>query len=168
MSELGHLPKSGWPSDTPVSIEFRPQQLLSFSELCLQLQNAEGDPNSPVWRVHKLYSLCGSRAIVRLVRDGLPRDHRKMPLGPDAVTYSSDPVGFLIEFDLNLFLIAMGGLGVLVACREIIIEIAGRKSRLLSFVGWRYANEVVSRFVGLGLWFLLIVFAYGVFHRFVL
>jgi hypothetical protein len=94
--------------------------------------------------------------------------HRKMPLGPDAVTYSSDPVGFLIEFDLNLFLIAMGGLGVLVACREIIIEIAGRESRLLSLVGWRYANEVVSRFVGLGLWFLLIVFAFGVFHRFVL
>ena len=51
--------------------------------------------------------------------------HRKMPVGPDAVTYSSDPIGFLIEFDLNLFLLAMGALGVLVACREVLLEVQG-------------------------------------------
>lgn len=28
--------------------------------------------------------------------------HRKMPLGSDAVTYSSNPIGFLMEFDLYL------------------------------------------------------------------
>jgi hypothetical protein len=49
--------------------------------------------------------------------------HREMPVGPDFVTYASDPVGFLIEFDLNAFLIVMGTLGVLAACRDIILEI---------------------------------------------
>jgi hypothetical protein len=54
--------------------------------------------------------------------------HRKMPVGPDFVTYTSDPVGFLIEFDLNVFLIVIGTLGVLVACRDIILEI--KRARL--------------------------------------
>ena len=93
--------------------------------------------------------------------------HRKMPVGPDAVTYSSDPVGFLIEFDLNLFLIAMGALGVLIAFRDILLETRGPQSLLLSLPGWHYANRTVSLFVGLGFWFFLIVLAFGLLHSLV-
>lgn len=54
--------------------------------------------------------------------------HRKMPVGSDFVTYTGDPVGFLIEFDLNVLLIVIGTLGMLVACRDIILEI--KRARL--------------------------------------
>ena len=49
--------------------------------------------------------------------------HRNMPIGPDFVTYASDPAGFLIEFGLNAFLVVAGTLGLLAACRDIILEI---------------------------------------------
>lgn len=55
--------------------------------------------------------------------------HKKHPLGgPDVVTYLSDPVGFTIEFDLYLFLLTMGVLGVLLACRDILLEVLGPQS----------------------------------------
>lgn len=90
--------------------------------------------------------------------------HKKMPTGPDAVTYSSDPTLFLMEFGLNVFLIAMGGLGVLATCREIIVEMAGPQSRLLRLASWHYANQMLSIVVGVGGWFLLIVFTFGLLH----
>lgn len=55
--------------------------------------------------------------------------HKKHPLGgPDFVTYLSDPVGFIIELDLYLFLLTMGVLGVLLACRDILLEVLGPQS----------------------------------------
>jgi hypothetical protein len=93
--------------------------------------------------------------------------HRTMPVGPDFVTYTSDRVGFLVEVNLNVFLIVMGGLGVLAACREIIIEIAGPQSRLLTLAGWHYANQTVSLVVGLGTLLFLVVFSVGMLHKFV-
>jgi hypothetical protein len=89
--------------------------------------------------------------------------HRKMPVGPDAVTYSSDPVGFLMEFDLYLFLLAMGILGVLVACRDIFLEIIGPQS----FFDLHRANQLITVFTTLLTFFFLAVFAVGVFQKLV-
>jgi hypothetical protein len=86
--------------------------------------------------------------------------HKKMPVGPD-VTYSSDPVRFLMEFDLNLFLIAMGSLGVLAACREVILEVKGPQS----FFDLRRARELLTIFTWLLGGFFLIVLAFGVLQR---
>jgi hypothetical protein len=38
--------------------------------------------------------------------------HRKLIHGPDCVSYNSDPVLFVWEFSLNLFLVVMGFLGI--------------------------------------------------------
>jgi hypothetical protein len=92
--------------------------------------------------------------------------HKRMPIGPDAITYSSDPILFLIEFGLNIFLIAMGGLGVLAMCREIIVEMVGPQSGLLRLLDWHYANQTASIVVGLAGWFLLVVFTFGLLYRF--
>jgi cytochrome b len=89
--------------------------------------------------------------------------HRKMPLGPDVVTYSSDPIGFLMEFDLYLFLLAMGTLGVLVACRDVFLEIIGPQS----FFDLHGASKLITVFTTLLTLFFLAVFAVGVFQRLV-
>ena len=82
--------------------------------------------------------------LYRMVPDpGQLTMHRKMPLGPDAVTYSSDPVGFLIEFDLYLFLLVTGTLGILIACRDVLLE-AQRPSR--SFFGLDRVNQLITVF----------------------
>ena len=93
---------------------------------------------------------------------GQLRMHRKMPLGPDAVTYSGDPIGFLIEFDLYLFLSAMGILGVLVACRDVFLEIIGPQG----FFDLNRASQFITVFTTLLTLFFLAVFAVGLFQRF--
>lgn len=89
--------------------------------------------------------------------------HRKMPVGPNVVTYSSDPIGFLIEFDLYLFLSAMGILGVLVACRDVFLEVIGPQS----FFDLHGVSKLITVFTALLTFFFLAVFAVGVFQRFV-
>ena len=83
--------------------------------------------------------------------------HRKMPVGPDVVTYSSDPIAFLMEFDLNLFLLAMGTLGVLVACRDILLEVQGPQD----IFDLDRVNQLITAFTHLLIWFFLAVFAVG-------
>ncbi len=59
-------------------------------------------------------------------RTGRLAMHKKPTLGgSDVLTYSGDPIGFTIEFDLYLFLFTMGALGVLMACRDILLEVLG-------------------------------------------
>jgi hypothetical protein len=89
--------------------------------------------------------------------------HRKMPVGPDVVTYSSDPTGFLMELTLYLFPLAMGTFGVLVACRDILLEVIGPQS----FFDLRHAYELITIFNRLLILFCLIVFAFGVLQRLV-
>ena len=93
--------------------------------------------------------------------------HRKWPVGPDAVTYPSDPVGFLAELGLNVFLIAAGGLAALAACREIIVAVVGPQSRFLRPMNWHFANRMMTVLIGLSICFLLIISLFGVLRRFV-
>lgn len=58
-------------------------------------------------------------------RTGQLAAHKKPVFGPDVLTYSGDPIGFTIEFDLYLFLLTMGALGVLMAFRDILLEVRG-------------------------------------------
>ena len=52
--------------------------------------------------------------------------HKKPVLGgADVLTYSGDPIGFTIEFDLWLLLLTMGALGVLMAFKDILLEALG-------------------------------------------
>ena len=68
----------------------------------------------------------------------------KHPLGgPDVVTYLSDPVGFIIEFDLHLFLLTMGVLGVLLACRDILLEVLGPQGFPQGLLDVRRAYKLV-------------------------
>jgi hypothetical protein len=46
--------------------------------------------------------------------------HRKLPLGPDYISYDSDPVLFVYEFSLNLYLVVMGSSGIGSACEELV------------------------------------------------
>jgi hypothetical protein len=89
--------------------------------------------------------------------------HRKMPVGPDVVTYSSDPTGFLIELALYLFLLVMGTFGVLVACRDIVLEVIGPQS----FFDLRHAHERIMIFNRLLILFFLIVLTFGVLQKLV-
>ncbi|WP_143279195.1 hypothetical protein [Bradyrhizobium sp. C9] len=93
--------------------------------------------------------------------------HRKWSVGPDAVTYSSDPVGFLAELGLNVFLIAAGGLAVLAACREIIVVVMGPQSRFLGPMSWQFASRMMSVLIGISICFLLIISLFGLLRRFV-
>ena len=88
--------------------------------------------------------------------------HRKMPLGPDVVTYASDPVGFLMELSLYLFLFVMGTFVVLVACRDALFRVSGQ-----SFFDLRHAHANISIFNLLLTLFLLAVFAFGVLQKLV-
>ncbi|MBO4222283.1 hypothetical protein [Bradyrhizobium neotropicale] len=64
--------------------------------------------------------------LLEWYRTGQLAAHKKLVLGgPDIVTYSGDPIGFIIEFDFYLFLLSMGVLGVLIACRDILLEVGG-------------------------------------------
>lgn len=81
--------------------------------------------------------------------------HRKLPVGPDVVTYSSDPVGFLIQFNLNLFLLIMAGYGVLIACRDVFLEVN------VPFFDLRPAGKLIAIFNLLTVGFLL---AFGLLH----
>jgi hypothetical protein len=77
--------------------------------------------------------------------------HGKHPLGgPDVVTYLSDPIGFTIEFDLYLFLLTMGVLGVLVACRDIVLEVLGSQSFPQGLLDLRRPYQLVM----LGYWLI--------------
>ena len=67
--------------------------------------------------------------LLEWYRTGQLSVHKKPVLGgPDVVTYSGDPIAFTIEFDLYLFLLTMGALGVLMTCRDILLEILGPRS----------------------------------------
>lgn len=90
--------------------------------------------------------------------------HRKFAVGPDVVTYAGDPVGFSIEFCLNLFLIVMGSYGVLVACGHLVFEVSGSQLGSLSFS--RSANKLVSIIIGLMAGFVLIALTFGLLQRF--
>lgn len=64
--------------------------------------------------------------LLEWYRTGQLAVHKKPVLGgPDVLTYSGDPIGFTIEFDLYLFLLTMGALGVLMAFRDILLEVRG-------------------------------------------
>jgi hypothetical protein len=89
--------------------------------------------------------------------------HRKMPVGSDIVTYSGDPTGFLMELTLYLFLLVTGAFGVLLACRNILLEIMGPQS----FFDLRDAYERITIFNQLLVLFLLIVFTFGVLEKLV-
>jgi hypothetical protein len=57
--------------------------------------------------------------LLEWCRTGQLAAHKKPVLGgSDVLTYSGDPIGFTIEFDLYLFLLTMGALGVLMAFRD--------------------------------------------------
>ena len=59
-------------------------------------------------------------------RTGQLAVHKKPVLGcPDVLTCSGDPIGFTIGFDLYLFLLTMGVLGVLMAFRDILLQVLG-------------------------------------------
>ena len=90
--------------------------------------------------------------------------HKKMPIGPNAVTYASDPVGLLAQLGLYVFLIAAGSLGALAACRAIIVEVAGPQSRFLELMSWDFANRMISVLIGLGICFLLALALFGLLH----
>jgi cytochrome b len=77
--------------------------------------------------------------------------------------YACDPIGFLMEFDLYLFLLAMGTLGVLVACRDVFLEVIGPQS----FFDLHGASKLITVFTTLLTFFFLAVFAVGVFQKFV-
>lgn len=104
----------------------------------------------------RLYEWCETGHLVM---------HRKMPIGSDSVTYSDDPFRFLMEFDLDLFLIAIGALGVLAACREVILAIGGPHSYLLALAGWHHASNMISIFLRLAGGFFLVVLALIILHR---
>lgn len=75
--------------------------------------------------------------------------HKKHPLGgPHVVTYLSDPVGFAITFDLYLFLLAIGVIGVLVACRDIVLEAFGPNNFPQGLLDLRRTYQLVM----LGYW----------------
>jgi hypothetical protein len=77
--------------------------------------------------------------------------HKKHPLGgPDGVTYLSDPVGFTLQFDLYLFLLTMGVLGVLLACRDIVLEVVGPQSFPQGLLDMRRTYRLVM----LGYWLI--------------
>jgi hypothetical protein len=120
---------------------------------------------SSVWHFHGPDLLCISCTLERVVRDGPPFDAQADGNRTRRCHLSSDPILFLIEFGLNVFLIAMGGIGVLAMCREIIGEMVGPQSRLLRLIDWHYANQMPSIALGVAGWFLLIVFAFGLLNR---
>jgi hypothetical protein len=69
--------------------------------------------------------------LLEWYRTGQLAVHKKPLLGGlDLLTYSGDPIGFTLEFDLYLFLLTMGTLGVLMACRDILIVVLGQQSVL--------------------------------------
>jgi len=43
----------------------------------------------------------------------------KAALGPDYISYDSDPVLFVCEFSLNLYPVVMGSLGIGSTCEEL-------------------------------------------------
>jgi hypothetical protein len=64
--------------------------------------------------------------LLEWYRTGQLAVHKKPVLGgPDVLTYTGDPLGFTMEFDLYLFLLTMGALGVLMAFRDILLEVLG-------------------------------------------
>jgi len=64
--------------------------------------------------------------LLEWYRTGQLVAHKKPVLGgPDVLTYAGDPIGFIIEFDLCLLLLTMGVLGVLMAFRDILLEVLG-------------------------------------------
>jgi hypothetical protein len=64
--------------------------------------------------------------LLEWYRTGQLAVHKKPMLGgPDVLTYSGNPIGFIIEFDLYLFLLTMGALGVVMAFRDILLEVLG-------------------------------------------
>jgi hypothetical protein len=45
--------------------------------------------------------------------------HRKMPVGPDSVSYDSDPVLFVWEFGGNVFFFVMSVMGLLALYKDL-------------------------------------------------
>jgi hypothetical protein len=68
-----------------------------------------------------------------------------------------------MEFDLHLFLLAMGILGILVACRDVFLHVQGPQA----LFNLHRANQLISVFTHLLVWFFLAVFAGGVLLKFV-
>jgi len=69
--------------------------------------------------------------LLEWYRTGQLAVHKKPVLGgPGVLTYSGDPIGFTLEFDLYLFLLTMGALGVLMAFGDILREVLGPQYRV--------------------------------------
>ena len=45
--------------------------------------------------------------------------HRKMLSVPDHISWAGDPVSFMLEFALNIFLVVMGFIGIASACEDL-------------------------------------------------
>lgn len=78
--------------------------------------------------------------------------HKKPVLdGLQVLTYSSDPIRFTIEFDLYLFLLTMGVLGVLTTIRDVLLEVAGppylvdlqKTYELVMRIYWLFASSLL-------------------------
>ena len=89
--------------------------------------------------------------------------HRKMPVGADFVTFSSDPIGFMCELGLNIFLLTMGAFGCLMACRDICLEVAGP----LNFPDLGQAYGYPTIFNRLLMMFCMIALTFGILVKFV-
>ncbi len=64
--------------------------------------------------------------LLEWYRTGQLAVHQKPVLGgPDVLTYSGDPIGFTLAFDLYLFLLTMGALGIVMTVRDIMLEVLG-------------------------------------------
>ena len=66
-----------------------------------------------------------------------------------------------MEFDLNLFLLAAGGAGVLFACRDVFLEVIGPQS----FFDLHRVSKLITIATQILVWFSLAVFAAGVLQK---
>ena len=113
-----------------------------------------------------LLAFAGATRLTEWYATGHIEMHRTMPLGSNIVTYSSDPAGFLLEFGLDAFLVAMGGLGIIIACREIILELAGLPQlHFLSLADWPAAKWAARLISVLSVCFALSAFSFGIFEK---
>ena len=72
-----------------------------------------------------LLAYAGGERLSQWTETGQLAMHRKMFGGADFVSCSTDRVGFLLAFGFNLYLLKMGLLGMLMACREMWLRAQG-------------------------------------------
>jgi hypothetical protein len=113
-----------------------------------------------------LLAFAGASRLTEWYATGRLEVHRTMPLGSNIVTYSSDPAGFLLEFGLDAFLVAMGSLGIIIACREIALELAGfPQSHFLSLADQPAAKWTARLIFILSVCLVLSIFFFGVLEK---